>query len=252
MAHKLPKAVKILLVSAFWLGVWQLVFVLTGSSFLLPSPAQTLSALWTLLGQSDFWARIFNTFWRIAAGFLSAAAVGVLFAALSASFSLLHTLIAPLAQTVKATPVVSFIIVALIWIKSANLSIFISFLMVFPIIYINTLSGIESADKQLLEAARVFGTKQRFKMRYIYLPAALPQFAAGASAALGLCWKSGVAAEVIGLPAGTIGEQLYEAKLYLNTPELFAYTVVIIIISVAFEKLFSLVIRRAFPEEANT
>ena len=115
---------------------------------------------------------------------------------------------------------------------------FISALMVFPPVYLNVLAGIDSADPKLLEMARVFRVPFRRTLKGIWLPQVLPYFRAAVSLALGLCWKAGVAAEVIGLPSGTIGERLYTAKVYFQTPDLFAWTAVILAVSVLLERLF--------------
>ena len=139
---------------------------------------------------------------------------------------------------VKAVPVVSFIILALVWLNAPQLPLFISALMVFPPVYLNVLTGIAGADRKLLEMARVFRVPFRRQLRGIYLPAVLPYFRAAVSLALGLCWKAGIAAEVIGLPGGSVGEALYNAKVYYETADLFAWTVVIVAVSVVFEKLF--------------
>ena len=147
-------------------------------------------------------------------------------------------LLEPLVQTVKAVPVASFIILVLIWVSPENLSVIISFLMVFPVIYTNVRDGIRSMDPRLAEMAEVFEIPVLLRVRYIYASQVLPFFRAGCSLALGLCWKSGIAAEVIGLPENTIGENLYNAKIYLNTPDLFAWTLVIVAVSVLFEKVF--------------
>ena len=128
----------------------------------------------------------------------------------------------------------------LIWVISRNLSVVISFLMVLPVIYTNVLNGIQSTDGKLLEMAEVFDVSPWRRIKYIYMSSVLPYFRAGCSLGLGLCWKAGVAAEVIGIPAGSIGEKLYEAKVYLETPDLFSWTIVIIILSIAFEKVFLL------------
>ena len=145
---------------------------------------------------------------------------------------------APAVMVVKAVPVASFIILVLVWVPSRNLSVVISFLMVFPILYTNVLDGILSTDPKLLEMADVFALPHAVRIRYIYVSQVLPFFRTGCSIGLGLCWKAGVAAEVIGIPDGSIGEKLYNAKVYLNTPDLFAWTVVIVLISLLFEKLF--------------
>ena len=139
---------------------------------------------------------------------------------------------------IKAVPVASFIILVLIWVPSRNLSVVISFLMVLPIVYTNVLNGIRSMDGQLLEMARVFRVPLSRRIRYIYLSQLLPFLRTAFSLSLGLCWKAGIAAEVIGIPDGSIGERLYESKVYLQTADLFAWTLVIVALSIGFEKCF--------------
>ena len=133
-------------------------------------------------------------------------------------------------QLVKATPVASFIILALVWVRGSSLSVLISFLMVLPVLYGAVRTGIRAADPQLLEMAKVFRLPLGRRLRAVWLPAVLPAFRQGCSVALGICWKSGVAAEVIGLPNGSIGDALYRAKITLSTGELFAWTFVIILL----------------------
>ena len=158
---------------------------------------------------------------------------------------ILLVLLAPVLQLVKATPVASFIILALVWVRGASLSVLISFLMVLPVLYGAVRTGIGSVDVQLLEMAKVFRLPLGRRLRAIWLPAVLPAFRQGCSVALGICWKSGVAAEVIGLPDGSIGDALYRAKITLSTGELFAWTFVIILLSAVFEKLFLALLDRA-------
>ena len=145
---------------------------------------------------------------------------------------------APLVAAIKAVPVASFIILALVWLSSRSLTLFISALMVFPPVYLSTLEGIRRTDRQLLEMARVYRVPLSRRLAGIYVPQVLPYFRSAVSAALGLCWKAGTAAEVIGLPAGSIGEALYTAKVYFQTGDLFAWTAVIVTVSVIFERLF--------------
>ena len=166
-------------------------------------------------------------------------------AALAAWKTWFRELMAPLVAGIKAVPVASFIILALVWLNSQSLSLFISALMVFPPVYLNVLEGIGHTDRQLLEMARVFRVPVSRQLRGIYLPAVLPYFRSAVSLGLGLCWKSGAAAEVIGLPDGSIGDALYRAKITLSTGELFAWTFVIILLSAVFEKLFLALLDKA-------
>ena len=172
--------------------------------------------------------------------------IGVALAAVSSRVLVVRSLLEPITSVIKATPVASFIILAIIWFGSKNLAIFISFLMVFPVIYLNVLKGIESTDVKLLEMARVYRFSPLRVLLYIYLPEVMPFFVSACSIALGLCWKSGVAAEVIGITTGSIGENLYRAKLYFETGELLAWTAVIIAVSTVFEKLFMLALKKAW------
>lgn len=222
----------------FWLLLWQAASMAINQEILLVSPASVIRRLFALAGESSFWQSVSFSFMRIAGGFILAVFSGIVLAALASRFKRVRELLAPLMLTVKAIPVASFIILVLIWVSSKNLSVLISFLMVLPIIYTNVLDGICETDQKLLEMAQVFEVPLYKRIRYIYVSEILPFFKSGCSIALGLCWKSGVAAEVIGIPENSIGENLYNAKVYLDTPDLFAWTLVIIIISLIFEKLF--------------
>ncbi len=227
----------------FWLLVWQggsmlLRALYPHGALLLASPLSALGRLFSLAGTADFWRAVLASSARIFGGFLLSCALAVVLAALSARASRVEELLAPLVAVVKAVPVASFIILALVWLDSRGLALFISALMVFPPVYLNVLEGVRCTDRSLLEMARVFRVPFSRTLRGIYLPQVLPYFRAAVSTALGLCWKAGTAAEVIGLSGGTIGERLYTAKVYFETPDLFAWTAVIVLLSAGFERLF--------------
>ena len=222
---------------AFWIAVWQGVSLAVGSEILVASPARTFGALLSLLREGAFYRAVLGSLMRICAGFALALALGIALGALSFAVGWVRALVHLVVSVVRAAPVASFVILALIWISSKNLSIFISFLMVFPIMYENMLAGLESADPKLLEMGRVFQLSRLSRIRAIYLPAAYPFLLSAARLSLGMCWKSGIAAEVIGQPRQSIGAELNQAKLFFNTPDLFAWTVTIIVVSVVFERL---------------
>lgn len=239
---RLKRLLRLLWPVAFWLVIWHVASVAIGHDILLVSPIDAFARLGELAGEADFWASIAQSLSRIALGFLSATISGVLFAIAASRMTAIRDLLAPLVAAVKAVPVASFVILVLIWVSSEHLSVIISFLMVFPIVYTNMLEGIEQTDRRLLEMAEVFGVGAFDRVRFIYCSQALPYFQAACSLSLGMCWKAGIAAEVIGLPAMSIGEHLYEAKVYLDTADLFAWTIVIICISILFEKAFKKVL----------
>ena len=213
--------------------VWQAASMAVGAALLLPSPAAVLVRLAALLPDGGFWRAVWFSFCRIAGGFGAALVLGTALAFAAGRWPVVDVLLRPYVLVIKSVPVASFIILALIWMRASSLPLFISFLMVFPILYTNVLAGIRSADRELLEMARVFR-----------LPAAEPFLLAGSAAALGMSWKAGVAAEVIGVVGGSIGEKLYEAKIYLQTGDLLAWTAVIVALSALFERAVLALLRR--------
>lgn len=232
----------------FALLVWQGAALLVHEPLLLASPIQVAGRLFALIGTADFWQTILHTGSRIVFGFLMGFLVGIGLAILAGRFQWVETLLWPFVVTIKTIPVASFVILVLIWLGSRQLSVFISFLMVFPVIYLNTLQGIQSTDKKLLDMAAIFHLSNAQKLKYIYLPHLRPFLTGGCSIALGLSWKSGVAAELIGRPDFSMGDMLYMAKVHFDTGELFAWTFVIILLSLLFEKLFLYVLKTCFDE----
>lgn len=222
---------------AIWLLLWQLASMAVGLPLLLPSPLAVLLQLGQLCTGADFWLTVASSLLRILLGFLLGVLFGTALAGLCWRFRLIDALARPLLGVLKSTPVASFIILALVWVKTTWLATVISFIMVLPLIYANVREGIDSADRQLLEMAQVFRLSRRKTFRYCYLPAILPFFLSAVSSALGFAWKSGIAAEVLGRPARAIGSQIYDSKIYLETPDLFAWTLVVILLSVLLERL---------------
>lgn len=229
---------------ALWLLLWQCVSMALDQPILLVSPIRVVFRLGELAVTGIFWRSIAFSALRILGGFLLAASVGIVLAVLAARFVRVQELLAPGMLTIQSVPVASFIILALVWVPSRNLAVLISFLMALPVIYTNVLSGIYASDRDLEEMARVFAISAWRRIRYLYAPQVMPYFRSGCAVALGLCWKAGVAAEVIGMPQGSIGERLQQAKVYLNTSDLFAWTLVIVLVSMSAEKLFLALLQR--------
>ena len=191
-----------------------------------------------LIGSFSFINAALCSVGRILKGFFLALLAGILLAVFSGTFNIIKFLVSPLMTVMKSVPVASFVILALLWFDSDKLSTFIAFIMVCPIIYLNVLSGITSSDMKMKEMSKVFKLPVHRRIMYVYMPYIIPFFKSGCSVALGLCWKAGIAAERIGVPRGTIGEQLYFSKIYFEMSDVFALTVAIILISTIFEKLF--------------
>ena len=223
----------------FWLAVWQAGSLALAQPLLLPSPADALLRLMDLAGTAPFWRAVFRSSGRILGGFALGCAVGTALAVPAARFPAVRRLLDPAVTAAKAVPVASFVILALVWLNSRSLAVFIAALMALPPVYLGVLEGIGTADaedKNLLEMARVFRMPLWARVQAVYLPRVLPAFRTAVSLSLGLCWKAGAAAEVIGLPQGSLGERLYTAKVYFLTADLFAWTAVIIALSACWER----------------
>ncbi len=228
---------------ALALVIWQIAAMIIDQSILIVSPIRVFIKLTELVQLPDFWLSVAYSSIRIIGGFVAGMVCAIALAVPASRLSFLRDLLAPFMITIKSIPVASFVILALIWFSSQNLAILISFLMVLPIIYTNVLEGMRNTDESLLEMARVFRMSPLKRIRYIYFFEVYPFFISAIKVALGLSWKSGIAAEVIGIPQNSIGENLFNAKIYLDTSSLLAWTVVIVIVSTLFEKLFLFLVK---------
>lgn len=228
---------------AVWLIIWQAAAMLVGHDFLLASPLTVVLRFLQLACTAAFWKSACYSLLRIFAGFLLGVGAGTVLAGLSARFGRMRELIAPLWVVLRAIPVASFVIVALVWVPSRNLSVLISFLIVFPLVYAAVCSEIDRADPKLIEMARLMHMSAPRRLLYVYALPAAKGFEAACITAMGLAWKSGVAAELISIPAGSIGEKLYQAKVYLMTGDLLAWTVLIVLLSAGCARLFAALLR---------
>lgn len=238
------KALKNLIVLAFWLGLWWLLALLVDKQLLLPDPPTVLKRLTQLLGSAQFWAITATSLGRILAGALAALVLGFLLALLTSRFRLLHSLFSPLITVIKSTPVASFIILILIWVGRDVLPSVIVLLMALPVVWANVGEGIRCTDPLLLDMARAFRFSPWKRLRRIYIPSVLPYFLSACRSCVGLAWKAGVAAEILTVPTVSIGKMIFESKLYLETVDLFAWTLVVIVCSLVIEKVIMAAIGR--------
>lgn len=238
------KWISVFAVACFWLAVWQGIYTIVAQEILLVSPVQAVLRLFSLVQLPVFWQSVGQTCLRVMVGFLAAVLAGSLLAAASACCPVFRALTTPLMGIIRATPVASFILLALVWIATNRIPMFIAFLVVVPIVWQNLVAGLDSVDRDLLEMAAFFRFSRWKILRYIYLPAEMPHFVSACSTGLGLAWKSAVAAEVIALPKFAIGRQLNNAKIYLETADLFAWTMVVILLSLLIEQLTIRLLRK--------
>lgn len=242
------KAIKRILIKAgvisVWLLLWQFAATLVGSSFLFPAPAAVFLKLGELLHEREFYLSCVHSLFRISVGCALGIIAGSLLGALTARSRVLYELLSPVLTLIKSTPVASFIILLLIWVRRDNIPSVTSFIMVVPLLWSNVHTGINKTDAGLLEMAQIFRLSAFKKITKIYIPLVMPYFAAGCATAIGLAWKAGIAAEVLSIPAKAIGTNLYYSKVNLEYTGLFAWTAAVIVLSLVFEKAIVFAINR--------
>ena len=227
-----------ILIILFWVLVWQVAASIIGASILLVSPWETLVRLFELSRTGAYWSSIFMSMQRIMLGFFFALFFGVLLAVFSAKWKIVHMFFLPVVNVMNAIPIASFVIIALLAFSSRNLPVFVAFVTVMPIIFHNTHKGILSTDPLLLEMARVFRLSIWKRGYFIYFKSTAPFVLSAASVGIGFAWKSGIAAELIGIVQGTIGASLHQARVFLMTSDVFAWTITIVLLSFVMEKVF--------------
>ena len=235
---------KKLSVIIFWIIIWQLIALIVGKEVLFASPGKVILCLLDLIKDPLFITDITNSLYHILLGFFASLLLALVLSYLSVRIPLIYSLLSPLFTFIKSTPVAAFILMAFLIFGSQGLSSFICFLMALPILYTNITDGLLSVPKPMMDAARIYNMAENTRWRYIFLPHTIPYFLSGCSISLGLAWKSGIAAEVIGIARHSLGEHLYDAKLYLDTPQVFAVTLIIVFLSWICEKAIMYILKR--------
>ena len=244
-------AFRVLVAALFWLGVWCAAAAYVNKELLIPGPLVVVNRIGHLVTGSAFWVKTGISFLRVLSGFVLGCIFGTILAVLATLFDIADAIISPFIRVLRSTPVTSFIILVMLWLSYTYVPVFIAALLVAPIIYMNLKEGIAETDKKLLEVAKVFRFGRVKTVKLVYIPSVKPYFISAAVTSVGLAWKVGIAAEVLCLPSNSIGREIYYSKMYLETPDLFAWTVVVIIFSFCLEKLFGAIVKKSGKEKHN-
>ena len=241
MIKKLFKGTAIL---AFWLLIWQAAAMIINDNFLIPTPLETLNALFVLGQTGQFYLAVFKSLLRIIIGYALGVTVGFLGGVIANKFPLFNDLTSPAIQVIKAVPVASFIILAFFWCESDELPIFIAFLMVLPMVWSETLTALSGIDQKFIELARVYKLSPFKTFFKIKMPFITKTLLTTCLTALGFAWKSGIAAEIICRPQTALGTLLNDHKNYFDMPSVFALTVVVAALSIILEIVLKQAVRR--------
>lgn len=239
-----PKALKPLLAAGFWLAVWYIAAALIDMELFLPYPHTVVIRFFSLCRKAEFWSASAISLVRILTGFLGGVVLGAVLAVCSHYSSAIRLIVSPALRTVRATPVVSFILLAFLWLDADMIPVFIALLMVVPIIWENLTAGLSSLDPLLSEMARVYRISFFKTLVKVIIPQLLPHFYSGCLVSLGLAWKSGIAAEVISYPEIAIGKEMNNARMTLETADVMVWTAVVIVLSLCLEGLFRLCFKK--------
>ncbi len=231
-------------VAAAWMLIWYLISLAVGQELLFPSPLSVIKRLGEFFLMPEFYETVGISLLRVLIGMLWGIAIGVAGGLLCAFFKPAKSFFAPMLAIIKSTPVASFIILLVLWLSRDTTTTVISAIMVLPVVWANVETGIGETDRALLEMSRMYGMSRTRRIGMIYIPTAYPYFLSALRSSLGLAWKAGIAAEVLLQPLISIGKQIFESKYMLATTDLFAWTAVVVILSVMIEKLLVLVFSR--------
>jgi len=232
------------LIFLFWLFIWQVAYIAIGKDVIMPSPANTFLRLSQLVITQDFYENIAATMSRVIAGIVISFAAGLGTAIAAYLFFIVKDVMGFAVNILKSTPVMAVIIFALLWLPSGNVPIFVCFLMCYPIVYTNVLAGFESLNKEYIEMSQIYCIRKRDLIQSVYIPFVAPHIKSALSLTTGLSWKTVVAAEVLSSPKFSMGYNLLNAKVYLDTESLFAWIIAIVALSMAFEKIVNLILHK--------
>ncbi|HEW92383.1 MAG TPA: ABC transporter permease [Thermotogaceae bacterium] len=214
---------------------WQIVSIWINSQLLLPSPIDTFKRLSQLIISGRIFPPLLNTLLKAMIGFFMALAAGFFTGFLMGLNKVFYELLRPLISVVQSVPIISWLALAMLWWGVGDKGpIVIVFLTLFPIVTLNVYEGVLNIDKKLVEMAKIYKVKRSRIFRDIYLGSVFPFVVSAISVSTGLLWKSVAVAEFMAGSRG-IGVEIAWAKSKLETVDVFAYTVLLVLLGIASE-----------------
>ena len=225
----------------FFLLVWYIASVIVGVEMILPTPAQAIARLFTLLKQSTFWLAVLNTVGRAVLSFVLSFVLALVLSIVSYLVPVVAKMLNPIVVILRAVPTMSIILLALIWLDSSTAPILIAFLILFPHLYASLLSSLNGIDKELIDVSEAFKVPVNKRILGLYFPSVLPSALDAMKANISLGIKVTIAGEVLAQTALSMGVFMQISKMYFDTAELLGWTLMAIIVSYLFEGLFELI-----------
>lgn len=235
--RSLPGVAKSALAVIAWLAIWQVAALALANPWLLSSPLDTLAVWANLILTVRFWEAVIHSLVRIALGFAIAFVTGCALGYLAAKLPGMRAFLKPAVLAVKSAPVVCIIALLLVAAGASVTTSIVVGLVVFPQFYHAVMEAALSRDTEVDKILDVFGVSRTRRALCVELVAFGASVRQATAVAAGLAWKSGVAAEIIGLPGLSIGESVYLAKISLDSATIIAWTATVILLSWLSEKL---------------
>lgn len=219
----------------FLLLVWQLAARAMDSQLILPSPVDVLKSGVKNMANPGFGMHLATTILRGMAGFAIAFFLSMLTGIPAGLNEAFRQFLYPLLVTLRTLPVISFILLALIWFNPPQVPVFIAILTMFPVLTISIIDGLRNTDKKYVEMGGIYKLPKHVLIRDIYLPASLPVIFNGISNAMAFGWRAVIIGEVLSQPLRGIGAQMQRSQIYLLVAEVIFWSVIAVLISAIFE-----------------
>ncbi|TEB16350.1 putative aliphatic sulfonates transport permease protein SsuC [Pelotomaculum sp. FP] len=225
-----------------FIALWQMLSGLY-NHVIIPSPVEVVRSFCSLAVSGELWEQGRQSIARGLAGFGLAVGVGTPLGLLIGLNPVAASLFRPAVVVLQVTPLISWLLLAMIWIGFSGVPVFIVFVTTVPLIVINVFQGVNGIDRQLLQMASIFRISKARVIQEIYLPQVAPYLMAGVSNALGVTWKAVAMAEFLSVQTG-IGASMAVARINLETAGLFAWTASLIGLGLVTDRLLSYLTRR--------
>jgi len=224
--------------------VWEIASVALNASVILPSPFEVAASVVRLFASPAFLKNVGSTVLRAVFSFLIIFIAGSVAGTAAGLHPALDAVLSPFVTLLKATPVMSVILLAFIWFSTGAVPVFAAFLMAFPVMYVQVLNGSQRLDAKLMQMCSVYGITGRKYLLNFVIPSLVPSYVTGAKQSLSMIWKVVIAAEVLTVPSSGIGRSLQLSQVRLDTASVFAWTIIAVVLTFAGDSLFNLIIRK--------
>ena len=184
----------------------------------VPTPRDVLRLAGEVAISDLYFTNITNSVRRILTGFAFATALGVALGLVIGKYRRVHELLMPAFEVLRPIPAIAWVPMSImLWPTNEASIVFITFVGAFFPILLNTIHGVHSVDRVLLNAGRCLGASELQLFAYIILPGVLPSVFTGLTVGMGVAWVSLIAAEMISGQFG-VGYYTWEAYSLVNYP----------------------------------